>query len=182
MEAGGVVHADGGAEGGEEVGDADGIGDDLFRDVIGLAPRAAMAQAASGEHAAEGAALMTATTAAVELGRTTELGGDDDERLVEQTPGFKIGDECGDGAVEFLDQLVLFQDALIVRVPAGAVEEVQVVRDFDEAHALLDQSAAEQTTLPELAAVALAQCTGFFVELEDAIERRAAELQALLDS
>ena len=36
-----------------------------------------------------------------------------------------------------------------------SVEEVQVVRNFNETHSLLDEPAAEQAALPEFAAVAI---------------------------
>jgi|GEM_PF-6297196 len=90
---------------------------------------------------------MVTSTPTIELGWAAELGGNDDERLVEHVPRFEIGNERGEGGVEFLDQLVLFQDALVVGVPAGAVEEVEVIRNLNETDALLDEPAAEQTAM-----------------------------------
>ena len=55
--------------------------------------------------------------------------------------------------IELADQLVLAELALVVGVPAGPVEEVQVVRDLDEPDAPLNQTPGQQAALAELAAV-----------------------------
>ena len=70
---------------------------------------------------------------------------------------FQVDDQRRQRLVELLDQRVLLQDAVVVNVPAGAVEEVEVVRDLDEPHARLDQPPGEQAALAELAAVGVAQ-------------------------
>ena len=43
--------------------------------------------------------------------------------------------------------------ALVVRVPTRAVQEVEIVRNFNETDAGLDQAAGQQAALSELAAV-----------------------------
>lgn len=96
---------------------------------------------------------MTTSAAAIELRRATKLRADDDERLVEQALLFQVRHQCRDGLVELLDEDVLVELAVVVGVPAGAVDEVQVMGDFDEAHAALDQASGEQAALAELAAV-----------------------------
>ena len=68
---------------------------------------------------------------------------------------FQVDDQRRHRRVEFLDQFVLLQNAGIVHVPASAVQKVEVVRDFDEPHASLDQSPRKQAALAELAAVAV---------------------------
>ena len=52
-----------------------------------------------------------------------------------------------------LPALVLAELALVVGVPAGPVEEVQVVRDLNEPDAPLDQPTGQQAALAELAPV-----------------------------
>src|SRR3954452_10066233 len=94
---------------------------------------------------------------------------------------FQVGDEGGDGRVELADQGVLLEDPAVVDVPAGAVEEIQVVRDLDDPDAPLDQPARQQAALAELAAVEEAEVGRFLVEVEAPGERRAAQLQALVD-
>ena len=78
---------------------------------------------------------MAAAAAGVELRRPAELGGHDDQRLVEQLVLFQVDDQRRQRLVELLDQLVLLELAFVVRVPAGAVDEVQVGRHLDEPHA-----------------------------------------------
>ena len=93
----------------------------------------------------------------------------------------EIRDQGGDGGVEFLNQAVLIENAFVVDVPAGAVEEVEIVGDFDETHSAFHEAPTEQAALTKLAAVEVAQACGFLVDLESAVEPRAAELQALFD-
>src|SRR6185369_3201166 len=118
-------------------------------------------QSAAGKDATERLSLVTAPTAAVEFGGAAKLGGDDDQRLVEHSPRFEVSDQRGHRLTKFADQLVLLEDAAIVNVPPGAVEEVEIVRDFDEADAVLDQPSGQETALAELAAV-LGPEVGFF--------------------
>src|SRR5690606_14989224 len=83
--------------------------------------------------------------------------------------------------VQFLDQGMLLEDARVVHVPAGAVEEVEVVRNLDEPHATLDQPPRQQAALAELAAVAVPQVGRLAIQVEAASEVRPAQLKALLD-
>ena len=136
------------------------------------------AQAAAGEHGAEGGGLVAAAAAGVELGGAAELGGDHDQGRVEPADALQVVDQGREGVVELGDQLVLLELALVVGVPAGAVEEVQVVRDLDEPDARLDQPPGQQAALAELAAVRRRGGRRLAVELEDPRERRAAESRA----
>src|SRR5581483_12227119 len=102
-------------------------------------------------------ALVAAAAAGVELGGPAELRRQHDERAVEEVAAFQVKDQGRQGGVQFLDQKVLALLALVVGVPAGAVEEVEIVRHFNEADAGLGQAAGEQAALAELAAIALAQ-------------------------
>ena len=83
-----------------------------------------MFQSAASKDTAEGRALMTASTVAVELRRAAKLGRDDNQGLVQKAFVLEVRDQRGDGGVEFLNQAVLIENALVVDVPAGAVEEV----------------------------------------------------------
>ena len=85
-----------------------------------------------------------ATTATVEFRRTAELCSDDNECLVEELLALKIGHQSREGGVEFLDEQVLVVDAFIVHVPAGAVHEVEIVGNFDEADTCLHQTTGHQ--------------------------------------
>ena len=87
-----------------------------------------------------------------------------------------IYDQCCDGCVEFLEQFVLLQDARVVDIPTCTVQKIQVVRDFDETNATFDQSATEQATLTELAALPRAQIGGLSIQLKDLRELGTAQL------
>ena len=96
---------------------------------------------------------MAAPAAVVELGRATEFGADRDKRFVEKSQSFQIANQRGQCPVEFLDQNVLIELPLEVRVPAGAVDEVEVVGNLDKANSGLRETTREQTALTELAAI-----------------------------
>ena len=74
--------------------------------------------------------------------------------------------------VELLNERMLPQNAFIVYVPARAVEKVQVVRDFDESNARLNQPPGQKASLPELTAVSIAQARRFLVQRENPLELR----------
>ena len=112
-----------------------------------------MLEAAAGEDHREGRALVAATALGVEFRRTAELGGDDDEGLVEHAGALEVFDQAGEGIIELADEDVLVVDAVIMHIPTRAVDEVEVVRDFDKAHAALDEATSEQAALAEFAAV-----------------------------
>ena len=67
-----------------------------------------------------------------------------------------------------------------MRVPTGAVEEIQIEGDFDEADTGLHQSPGQQAALPELTAIRLAQAGGLALQIEDIQEARTGQLEALL--
>jgi hypothetical protein len=163
-----------------EIRYADGILDDGLGEFIGLTVGATMLEAAAGEDHREGRALVAASALGVELRRTAELGGDDDEGLVQHAGALEVFDQAGEGVVELADEDVLVVDAVVMHVPAGAVDEVEVVRDFDEAHAALDEATGEQAALAEFAAVGLARVGGFLLQVEVAHERRPGEAEGLL--
>ncbi len=77
-------------DGGVEVGDADRVFHGKFAEIIGGAISALVIEAASGEDQGESGALVTAPAAAVESGRATEFGADDDEGFVEESLVFEI--------------------------------------------------------------------------------------------
>jgi len=122
---------------------------------------------------------MAAAASGVELRGAAELGGDHDEGRVEHAVAFEVLEERGEGLIEVLDQEVLVPLAVVVGVPAAAVEEVQIVGDLDEADAGLDEAAGEEAALAELAAVGLAQGGAFAVEVEHVEKPGAGEAEGL---
>src|SRR5687767_11702111 len=65
----------------------------------------------------------------------------------------------------------------VVGVPAGAVDEIQIVRNLDEAHARLNETAREEAALAKFSAVAFPERRGFLAQLEVAHEIRTGEPQ-----
>ena len=65
--------------------------------------------------------MMSATAAAVEFSGSAELGAHSHQGLVEEVVFLKVGDEGGEGVVQFLDEEVLLELALVVSVPSGTV-------------------------------------------------------------
>src|SRR5436190_12759489 len=66
-------------------------------------------------------------------------------------------------------------------IPAGAVEEVEVVGDFDETDAALDEPAGEEAALAELAAVFVAEGGGLAVEGKGPHELGAGQALSFAD-
>lgn len=104
---------------------------------------------------------MASAAVAIELGGAAEFGGDDDEGFIEELLLFKVVHEGGDAVVEVADEFVLFELALAVGVPAGAIEEAGVVGEFDEADAILDEASGEKAALAKFRLVAIAEGVGF---------------------
>src|SRR5437762_2414957 len=106
---------------------------------------------------------MPSAAAGVEAGRAAKFAGDDDQRFVEQPLVFEVEHERGESFVELLNQPVLLQDAFVMNIPAGAVQKIEIMRDFDEPDAGFDESAGEQASLAEFAAVGIAKAAWFLV-------------------
>lgn len=150
-----IVDAHCGEDGGEEVGDADRVGDDLFAEVAGLSPGPLVGETPSGEDAGKCCSLMAPTPSAVKLRRAAKFCGDHNQCFIQQLLCFEIGDQGGDCSAELLDEPVLIEDAFVVDIPSGAIQEVEVVGDFDKPGSTLYQPSAEKTALTELAPVAV---------------------------
>ena len=76
---------------------------------------------------------------------------------------------------------MLPQDAVVVNVPAGAVEEVQVVRNFDEPHARLDQPPGEQAAAGRIRRRMRRAGCRLLVELENPLELRPGKAERFAD-
>ena len=117
---------------------------------------------------------MATSATTVEFWWSAEFGGDDNQRLIEHVLGFQICHQRRNSSVQFLDQSMLVLNAFVVDVPADTVQEVQIVRYFDETCSPLNQSAAEQTTLPKFATITVTQVLRFAIKFEHAHELGAA--------
>ena len=74
---------------------------------------------------------MAASAEAIELGRTAALSCHHDEGRVEGLEFFEILDQRCHAFVEILNEQVLLQYSLLVNVPPGAVEEVEIEGNLD---------------------------------------------------
>lgn len=72
---------------------------------------------------------MTTPVASIEGGRTPELVIDDDQGFVEEREGVEISDQGGQRLIRILEQHVWFELSLIVGIPTGSVDKIEVVRD-----------------------------------------------------
>ena len=72
--------------------------------------------------------------------------------------------------------------AVIMSVPTGPVDEIQIVRDFDEPHATLDQPPRQKTPLAELAAVGFSELIRLGFQLEYIHELRSSTEDAHMAS
>ena len=68
-----------------------------------------------------------------------------------------------------------------MNVPACAIHEIQIMRYLDKPNTSLDETATEQTTLTEFAAVLVSHISRFFSDLERTIELGAAEPEAFIN-
>src|SRR5690606_20280077 len=98
-------------------------------------------EATACEDEAEATSLVPATAASVVGRRSSELGSRRDESLVEQSFLLQVPDQGRKRYVELLDKQVLILLAFVVRIPTGAVHEIEIVGNLDEAHPRLHQSA-----------------------------------------
>ena len=99
-----------------------------------------MPQSSSSKNAGECPTLMASTASAVKLGGSPKFGGDHDECSVKQSLLLEILNQRGNGDVQLLNQSVLLQYAIVVDVPADAIQEVEVMRNLDKADPSLDQA------------------------------------------
>ena len=121
MEFLGGIDAESGMYGGMEIGQGNGILDRFLGQLVGNTVCSLVIEAATGKQEAKALRMMSATSTAVESSRSTELGAHSHQGLVEQVVFGKASDKGGQGIVQFLDEEVLLELALVVSVPSGAV-------------------------------------------------------------
>jgi len=120
---------------------------------------------------------MAAAAISVELGWSSEFGGEDNEGFVEEALFFEIAHEGGEAVVEVLNECVLFELSFAVGVPTGAVDEARVVGEFDKADAVLNQTTGEEAALTEFALIGVPKIGGLGAEIEIFHEARSGETE-----
>ena len=91
-------------DGGVDVGHVVPIFDGVEAQFVGRAVGDAPLQASSGHPDREAERMMVATIASLRAGRAAELGGPDDERLVEQPALFQVLEEPRDRTIDLRAQ------------------------------------------------------------------------------
>ena len=171
----GRIDPEGGVDRGVEVRDRHGVFEDVLTQFVRDTVGALMFQPATGKQQAEATALMSAPAATVIRGGTSEFGADCDQRLIKDALLLKVDDQSRKSDVEFFDEQVLILLAFVVSVPARAVDEVQVVGDFNETNTGLDKTPGEQATLSKFATVSMTQIVGLVLQSEVAHEIGAGQ-------
>ena len=104
--------------------------------------------AAAGQPDGEAERMMVAAVGAFGAGRAAELGGPDDERLVEQAALLQILQQAGDRLIDLRAVGGVVACEIAVGVPAAGAA-VAAVEDLHEPHAALDQPPRRQAVLAE---------------------------------
>ena len=61
---------------------------------------------------------------------------------------------------------MLIQLTVIMSIPAGAIDEVQIEGHFHKFHTVLHQSPSQQATLPEFTAIGRSEIRGFLLQIK----------------
>ncbi len=120
-----------------EVGNRNGSIDYRLGLFIGLPDSPAMFQASASQDQGEGTGLMATTTRRVKVPRPAEFRSDHNERFVHRLRASRSSDQRSQRLVEFLQQNPLRLLTFFVSVPAGSINEVQIVSNFDESYTSL---------------------------------------------
>ena len=91
---------------------------------------------------------MIATGVLIDLRRAAKLGGEDDQRVLEQTATLEISEQRTESPIKLADLLRQACIDVVVHVPATQA-------DFDKAHTVLDEAAGKQATLTKAAVTVL---------------------------
>ena len=130
---------------GVDVGDVVAVLDGVEADLVGRAVDDAALDAAAGHPDREAVDVMVAAVAALRAGRAAELGGEDDERLVEQAALLQVLEQAGDRLVDLARSASRgssFRPPWASQAPAPPC----AVLDLDEAHAALDEPAGGEAS------------------------------------
>ncbi len=161
-----VVEAEEVEEGGVEVVDVDGVLDGLVAVVVGAAEGEAGLGTAAGHPEGEALGIVVASVGFPAVGGAAEFAAPDDERVVEETAGAEVVEECGDGAVNGAAVAAKGGFEVLVLVPSAMI-------DLDETDAGLGEAAREEALAGEgigggvTDAVAGERGRGFAFEFEE---------------
>ena len=110
--------------GGEEVRDRYRLFNHLLAYFISYANRFPMAEPTTSQNHAESLGLMATPSAAIKFWRPSEFRRNHDQCLVEKFMALQILHKSGQGLIQLSDKNVLFELAIIMRVPSCAIDEI----------------------------------------------------------
>ncbi len=141
-----VVKAQEAQEGHVQVPDMGFAFDGRHAEFVGGTDGVAGIAAAAGKPDGHGVGVMVATisgaAAHAVVGGASEFTAPDDERALQETALFEVGDEGGDGLVHATHEVAVGALDVVMAVPGAVVE-------LNEAHAFLDELAGEQAFAAE---------------------------------
>ena len=147
-----VVEAEQVEDGRVEVVDVDHVFDGLVAELVGGTEAEPMLDARAGEPGGEALGVVVAARGPLlERGHAAELGGPDDERVVEQSAGLEVDQERGRGLVEdrAVAVVVGLDAAVAVPVEHALAHREGAVEQRDEPDPALQQPAGEQAIAAE---------------------------------
>jgi uncharacterized protein YoaH (UPF0181 family) len=107
--------------------------------------------AAAAEPVGEAIRVVVAALAALRAGHAAELGGPQDDGVVEQAALFEILDQGGGAAGHAPGQRAVIAADVLVGIPVAAGEAVVVAApDLHEAHAAFEQAAGDEAFAAEV--------------------------------
>ena len=112
---------------GVKIGNRNRILYNLLAQVIGNSVGSVVLQPAAGQQQTEAAPLVSATSPTIVRSRPTEFCTDRDERFIQDALSFEVADQSRQCNVEFFNEQMLILLALVVSVPAGAVDEIEIM-------------------------------------------------------
>ena len=133
--------------GGVEVVDLDFVFDGLVAPVVGCSVANPRFDAAPSHPGGEAEGVVVAPISALGEGGASEFAGPDDERFVEKSEFFQIGDQGGDRLVDGFAIFTVTVDEIVVLVPAIAI--AAGAGEFNEADAALHKAPGEETLAAE---------------------------------
>ena len=131
--------------------------------VVGHAIAMAGFYATSGHPHRESVWIVVASVAALEGGGAAEFAAPDDEGFFEETARLEVGEEAGDGAIDFRGEAGMIIGEIFVLIPIR-------MSDLDEADTTFTEATSEETLSGEGGGVRIIEAVEFFGEGRFAVD------------
>ena len=131
--------------------------------VVGHAIAMAGFYATAGHPHGESVWIVVASVAALEGGGAAEFAAQDDEGFFEETARLEVGEEAGDGAIDFRGEAGMIIGEIFVLIPIR-------MSDLDEADTAFTEATSEETLSGEGGGVRIIEAVEFFGEGRFAVD------------